>query len=321
MVLGGAGEAGNGGADQRDLDDVVAAAHRGRAVPLAHLHLHVGDHHALGAEPSDVILQAASGVVPRPVNQLGPAGHLGIARPPASLAGSRPVIVPRPDRDAERQPDRYPARHDQRGEILPGQIRGKRRPRPGRGASYAYRPGASRAYRGTDGAELQPAQGERPPVQPDTHHSVPAKRGTLSSHPVDGRLPGLVHRLHQRPERPRITCPGHPGSRPRRHPVARCSPCPRTAIPAGGPRGVDGRAEHLAHGREASATDGGELLTGQRGLPRVAGPACRHPGPGCGGQFLVHAIRRSGRKRLHLSCPETGRRRPGWAPGPGTPAG
>src|SRR6185437_15694172 len=61
---GGPGEPGDGGAGERDLRDVVAAAHRGRAVPLAHPHLHPGDHHALAAEPSDVLFQSAPGVVP-----------------------------------------------------------------------------------------------------------------------------------------------------------------------------------------------------------------------------------------------------------------
>ena len=81
------GEPDDGGAGERDLRGVVAAAHRGRTVPLEHSHLHAGDHHALAAEPSDVLFQPAPGVVPRLVDQLGPAGHLDIAGPPARLAG------------------------------------------------------------------------------------------------------------------------------------------------------------------------------------------------------------------------------------------
>jgi hypothetical protein len=149
-ALAGPGEAGDRGAGERYLHDVVAAAHRGRAVPLAHPHLHAGDHHALGAEPSDVLFQPAPGVVPRLVHQFGPAGHLRIAGPPASLAGGRPVIVPRPDRDAERETGRYPPRPDQLGEILPADIAGKDSPLPV--------PGARRANRGADGREIQPAE-------------------------------------------------------------------------------------------------------------------------------------------------------------------
>lgn len=59
------GEPGDGGADQGGLHDVVAAAHRGQAVPLAHLKLHGGDHHALGGEPPDVVSQLSPGLVPR----------------------------------------------------------------------------------------------------------------------------------------------------------------------------------------------------------------------------------------------------------------
>ena len=79
MGLPGAGEPGDGGADEGCLHDVVAAADSFRAVPLAHPHLHGGDHHALGAEPPDVTFQLAPGVVPRLADQLGPAGDLGVA--------------------------------------------------------------------------------------------------------------------------------------------------------------------------------------------------------------------------------------------------
>src|SRR4249919_299991 len=86
-TLAGPGEPGDGGAGERDLRDVIAAAHRGRAVPLAYPHLHAGDHHALAAKPSDVLFQPTPGVVPRLADQLGPAGHLDVAGPPARLAG------------------------------------------------------------------------------------------------------------------------------------------------------------------------------------------------------------------------------------------
>ena len=56
-TMSGAGKPGDGGADDRCLDDVVMAAHSRRAVLLTHPHLHAGDHHALGAELPDVIFQ------------------------------------------------------------------------------------------------------------------------------------------------------------------------------------------------------------------------------------------------------------------------
>ena len=52
---------------------------------------------------------------------------------------------------------------------------------------------------------------------------------------------------------------------------------------------MHGCAEHLADGLKAHAADGGECLTGQRGLPRAAGPGTRSPGHSTGGQVLAHA--------------------------------
>jgi hypothetical protein len=65
MAPPGTGEPGDGDADEGCLHDVVAAADGFRAVPLAHLHLHRGDHDAVGAEPLDVFFQLVPGVVPR----------------------------------------------------------------------------------------------------------------------------------------------------------------------------------------------------------------------------------------------------------------
>jgi hypothetical protein len=105
---------------------MVAPAHVGRAVPGAHLHAHGGDHDAVGAEPAHVVVQRAPGLVPAVADEFGPAGHLGVARRPAGLPGRREVIVPGPDGQAERQPGRHPARRHQFGEILAGQVGGKR---------------------------------------------------------------------------------------------------------------------------------------------------------------------------------------------------
>ena len=60
MTLPGMGDPGDGGADEGCLHDVIAAAHSYRAVPLAHPHLHRGDHHAVGAESLDVAFQSAA---------------------------------------------------------------------------------------------------------------------------------------------------------------------------------------------------------------------------------------------------------------------
>ena len=68
-------------------------------------------------------------------------------------------------------------------------------------------------------------------------------------------------------------------------------------------RGAGGRAIQSAAGSgppgqprrtparrlKARATNGGEPRTGQRGLPRAAGPGARSPGHGPGGQFPAHA--------------------------------
>jgi hypothetical protein len=276
----GTGEPGDGGADQGGLHDVVVAAHRDRAVPLADPQLHGGDHYALRAEPPDLAFQLAPGFVPRLADELGPARDFGVARPPADLTGRGPVIVPGPDRDAQREACRHPARHDQLGEILPAQITGERLPPP--------ECGPWRTHRGAEGGELHAAERERPPGQPHAHHPVPAELGTLGGHPVDGRMTRLVHGLHQRAEGP-LTAVG------------------RGATGPGGGRGrVYGRAEHLPDGLEARATHGGELAGGQRGPPRAAGPDLRHPGRGYGRQLLPHTsslgsgpigqFRRSGRR-------------------------
>src|SRR5208283_2754549 len=247
----GAGEPDDGGADEGYLRYVVTAADIYRAIPLAHPHLHGGDHHPLGAEPPDVPFQL------------------------------EPGVVPGPDRDTQDKPGGYPALRDQLGEILTGHIGGKRCPLPVRGAR--------RADRGADGRELQPAEGKRSPRQPDAHHPMPAKLGALGGHPADGRVAGLVHGLHKRTERPGTVPPGYLGRRPGRHLLTGGPPNSRAAIPAGGPSAVDGRAEHLPDGLEAHAADSRELIRRQRRAPRVSGPASRDPGLSYGGHFVAHA--------------------------------
>ena len=56
-----------------------------------------------------------------------------------------------------------------------------------------------------------PPSGKRLPGQPDADHPVPAQPGALGDHPADSRVPGQVHGLHERAERPGTTPPGHLG--------------------------------------------------------------------------------------------------------------
>ena len=79
------------GTDVDRLDDVVAAALLGGALPLAHPHLHARDDDALGADALDVGVQLLPRVVAGVVDQLGPAGDLGVARGPAGLPDGLPV--------------------------------------------------------------------------------------------------------------------------------------------------------------------------------------------------------------------------------------
>src|SRR6202030_3393902 len=79
----GPGERDDRRADGGGLHDVVPAALGGRALPLPDPQVHVGDDDALAAEPPHVAFQLLPRVVPRVVDQLGPAGDLGVARTPA----------------------------------------------------------------------------------------------------------------------------------------------------------------------------------------------------------------------------------------------
>ncbi len=141
--------------------------------------------------------------------------------------------------------------------------------------------------RGADGGELQAAEPKWPPPQPDAYHAVAAQPGALGGHLADGRLPGPVHGLHQQAERSQITPPRYPGGG--RRGVAADDPHgPRQSYPRASPAGVDGGTEHLADRLKTHATNGGELLGGQRGPPCPARPGSRRPGPGGSGQFVAH---------------------------------
>ncbi len=157
------------------------------------------------------------------IDDIGPPRDLAVTRPSAGLASGLPVVMTRADRDAEDDPHRYPARHDQLGEILPGQVRGERRgllthhrpaPRALHGSRHTgpsptisrhTRPNGVRPPgpdRGAERRELLPAEQKRPPRYPKRHHSVPAELNALSRHPLHRRPPGLIHGPHQRPQRP-----------------------------------------------------------------------------------------------------------------------
>jgi hypothetical protein len=154
----GSGEPSDGGAEDAGLDDVIAAADLGRAVPDAHPQRHARDHRALAAKPLDVGFQPVPGVASCSIDDVGPPDDLAITRPPAGLASGLPVVVTRLDRDAEHEPDRHPARHDQLGEILPGQVRGE-------GRELGTRPTALRAVcpdRRPQRHELLPPEQKRP---------------------------------------------------------------------------------------------------------------------------------------------------------------
>src|SRR5579871_589370 len=119
-------EAGDGGADEGGLDDVVTPAFGGRAVTFPYPGGHRGHDHPVRAQPGHVLLQLLTCVVAGVGHHLGVTLDLGVPRPPAGLGDGEPVVVAGPDRDAENQPGRHPAVHEQLGEILAGQVGGER---------------------------------------------------------------------------------------------------------------------------------------------------------------------------------------------------
>src|SRR6185369_5779841 len=78
-------EVGDSGAGGGHLGDVVLAAFLHGAFAVADAQFHRGDHDALRALPGHVAIQLDPAVVPGLVDQVGMAGHLGVARPPAGL--------------------------------------------------------------------------------------------------------------------------------------------------------------------------------------------------------------------------------------------
>src|SRR5579875_4050438 len=263
--LGRAGEPGYRRADDGRLHDVVAPALLERAFPLAHPHVHVVDHDAFGTQPPHVPLRLDPRVVPGVVDELGVPDHLGVACAPPRLPDRQPVVVPRRHRDAEDEAGRRPALHDQLGEVLARQVGGERLPQAR---------AARRAHRGADGLELQPPGGEGPDGQPDADDAVPAEFRALLAHPADGGVPRVVHRLHERGERPHTAgaAAGHLSDAPVGPEWAVPRPRARAPVPARVPDVVNGSAEYLADGLEADAADRGELVGGQRRTPRAAAP-------------------------------------------------
>src|SRR5215472_9488442 len=264
------------GAYDRGLHDMVFAALLHGAFVLADAHLHVLQHHAVGTVPDDVPLELMPGVVPGRIHQVGETRHFRVTCTPAALAHRDPVVVPGADRDAENQTGRHPARQDQLGEVLSGEVRRERLPQP-----HA----AGRPDRSADGPELQAARREVADGQPDSDDAVPAEFGALRGHPGDRGATGLVHGLHQGPVTAHRAAAGCHRDAGVRHRAEHAEPAVaagvgRTSISAGVTDVVDGSSEHLAHRLESSAPDGTELVGGQRRSPGTALPDLCHPGLG-----------------------------------------
>jgi hypothetical protein len=73
-------------------------------------------------------VKLTSGIAPDVVYEFGITEHFGVAGAPPGLMARQPVVVPDPHRDAEHQASRHPARQDQLGEVLAGQVGGERPP-------------------------------------------------------------------------------------------------------------------------------------------------------------------------------------------------
>src|ERR1700691_4886781 len=138
--------------DDRRLGDVVPAVLLHRALALPDPQVHGPHHDTAGAEPGRVPLHLGTGVVPGLVHQVGIPAHLGVPASPPRLVDRETVVMPGADRDSEAEAGGTPARHDQLGEVLAGQI-GRERP--------LERDPAGRTHGRADRPELQAASGER----------------------------------------------------------------------------------------------------------------------------------------------------------------
>ena len=86
----GAGEPGDGGADDRGLRDVVALGHLPhRAAALSYLQAHVGDDDALGTQSLNVQVKLTSSIAPDVVHEFGITEHFGVASAPPGLTTRR----------------------------------------------------------------------------------------------------------------------------------------------------------------------------------------------------------------------------------------
>jgi hypothetical protein len=171
------------------------------AVPRADPQRQAGDHHALSAEPPDVIFQPAPGVGPRLAHQLGPAGHLHVDRHLAGRAGGRPVIVPRPGREAGREP-RWCTRSRRRPRRTPGRPaqsprhRWRRTPVRSARTPACRRPGARAPATAGSSLLTSPAQARSiPGTEPSCHGQAPdiitsreGDRGLAHTGPADLRV-------------------------------------------------------------------------------------------------------------------------------------
>ena len=233
-----------------------------RTLPVMHPQVNGGYHDALRTYPGHVGGELHPGIMPGHVDQLGVAVHLGVRGISGGRSGDLPVIVPGPDRDPQRYADRHPARVDELGEVLAGQI-GAERVRRGRARPRPARPCRSP---GTPARQSELTDSER-----HAHDPMPAQRGALCRHPADRRVPGLVQRLDHRADA-KSALAGHPRERPGRTGVRYWTSRPRSR-----------RRRHSRCCTRTPRTPGRPARSQPRGSPRTrqrtaSTPRYRRPG-------------------------------------------
>jgi hypothetical protein len=131
---------------------------------------HGGHDDAIGAQPAYRLLQPAPRIVPHRDDQLGVGRHLNVPHTQAAGAGHQAVVMQRGHRNAQRDPGRHPAAHDQLGEVLAGQGGGERAVRRRAAAS----PHGRADHRELDGAGGQVVRRDLVNLHRRAHHAVTA---------------------------------------------------------------------------------------------------------------------------------------------------